>query len=283
MTILMLRFGLGNQMFQYASARAVAERRGDKLILDTSQLDISFGGSPPRPYGLDVFRLQPNLVDRAVLQRTGQLPGLLPVFHENRLGFHEHILNVCTRVYDSIVLVGAWQSHKYFEGIEYIIRRDFAFKDSVINRELGKRIALESSSVCLHVRRGDFVSTQLGAHMGFVGLDYYDRAVEYINERVQNAHFYVFSDEIEWCAANLDLKYPHTFVTNAGEAPTVAAQALYLMTRCHHFIIANSTFSWWGAWLGTNRDKIVVTPQKWFSDPQMGDSRDFIPDQWIRV
>ena len=138
---------------------------------------------------------------------------------------------------------------------------------------------IESSmSICLNVRRGDFVTNP---HHGTCSLYYYSQAIEYIVDRVKDAYFYIFSDDIEWCKKNMQINYPFTMVTHdiAGEK---FKYYLKLMVDCKHYIIPNSTFGWWAAWLNTNPDKIVIAPKQWFRKPEI-DTSDVIPRGWLRI
>jgi len=136
--------------------------------------------------------------------------------------------------------------------------------------------------VCLNVRRGDFVSIRITSQQhGVCEADYFSRAVNIIGEKENNPHLFIFSDDIEWCRANLRFEYPSTIVDHAY-AGKKFGQYLQLMSMCQHYIIPNSSFGWWAAWLCSNPGKIVVTPQRWYQNPQM-DTQYLIPDSWIRI
>src|SRR5262249_39041231 len=159
----------------------------------------------------------------------------------------------------------------------------FTFKSTQygpVESRLRKEI-LSTDAVGLHVRRGDYLLPE-GAHMHIIGMDYYRRAAELISERVLNPHFFVFSDDIQWCARTLDIRYPHTFVVQDQPSERWTAADFRLMTLCKHFVIANSTFSWWAAWLGSHQDKIVVAPSEWIHNDTEG-SKAITPVSWVRV
>ena len=147
------------------------------------------------------------------------------------------------------------------------------------NSDLAARIG-EGASVCLHVRRGDYYSNPAARMVHAVDLtDYYRKAISLMKERVGDCHFFLFSDEPEWVKANLDLGDACTVVD--VNTPLEPEQDLRLMSLCEHFIIANSTFSWWGAWLSRNPDKVVIAPERWFLDDR--NIKDRCPKGWIRI
>ena len=183
---------------------------------------------------------------------------------------------------DNVYLTGCWASEKYFLPVADAIRRDLTLRMPLDcqNAELAERLATRIS-VGLHVRRGDYATNlKTSAFHGLCAPDYYRAAAEYILSRVANAEFYAFSDDPEWVRANLRL--PQHLEVLAVNPPEAGHLDLYLMSQCRHQIIANSTFSWWAAWLNPRPDKIVVAPQAWFRDPHV-DTSDMIPGGWVRL
>ena len=182
---------------------------------------------------------------------------------------------------DDVRLFGYWQSERYFVDHAAEIRDDFRFRvlPDDRNRALATRIA-HTPAVSVHVRRGDYVTNPATkAVHGALPLDYYHAAVDRIRESEPEPHFYVFSDDPDWCSANLDLGGATTVVDhNRGRG----SEDLRLMSLCSHHVIANSSFSWWGAWLNAREDKIVVAPQEWMRDDSF-DTRDLVPEGWIRI
>jgi Glycosyl transferase family 11 len=178
-------------------------------------------------------------------------------------------------------LMGYWQSEQYFADIANIIREDFTFKlpMSQQNAELAKQIN-QVNAVSLHIRRGDYANNpETMATYGLCSLDYYKEAIRYIVERVNAPHFFIFSDDINWVKNNLKIDYPYQYVDhNHG---TESYNDMRLMSLCKHHIIANSSFSWWGAWLNRNPEKLVVAPQKWFANELNVD--DLFPRGWITL
>jgi hypothetical protein len=187
------------------------------------------------------------------------------------------VLNAPGNVY----LAGYWQSEKYFKEIEDIIRRDFCLKSEPGPENAAMADEIKGvPSVCVHVRRTDYVTDpRTNQHHGTCSPEYYRNAACLVGSQVSNPHFFVFSDEPDWARANLELPVPTTFVTHNGSEK--GYEDLRLMALCQHYIIANSSFSWWGAWLG-NSGGIVVAPKRWFNT-EGRDTRDLIPAGWARL
>jgi hypothetical protein len=273
--------GMGNQMFQYAVGRAIALRRSASLTLDVS----AFPDCHQRQYSLGAFRIVENLT-LGGLMRIGRLrslchrvrlPGLPYVLIERGFPFNPSVLEAPRNVY----LIGYWQSEKYFKGIEDIIRRDFCFKGEPGGQNAEVAASIKGvDSVCVHVRRGDYVSDPISNQFqGTCSPEYYRGAARLITSQVPSPHFFVFSDEPDWARANLEFEAPTTFVTHNG--PESGHEDMRLMAFCRHHIIANSSFSWWGAWL-SNSGGIVVAPKKWFGSNEW-DTRDLVPERWVRL
>jgi hypothetical protein len=287
MIIVRLIGGIGNQLFQYAVARHLAEIHKTILKIDLS----GFGNYKLRKYYLSPFNIQENfatLEEIKVLgvykqEATGRLiarilkkpPKLAPT---HILEKHFHFDPEILRLPDGVYLDGYWQSEKYFKDIEDIIRQEFTVKTSQDskNKELSELIA-SCESVSLHIRRGDFVSNFKTKRVhGICDLDYYSRAVKQITQTVNTPYFFVFSDEPEWARDNLKLSYQIKIVDHNGVDKS--HEDLRLMSQCKYHIIANSTFSWWGAWLNARPEKIVIAPKKWFNTNK-NDTKDLLSEQ----
>jgi hypothetical protein len=298
MIIVRIMGGLGNQLFQYAAALGFSVRRRTKLKLDIG----FFESSNLRSYGLNHFCLSEqefatpgeiaaltwiprrNITNAAV--RVFQRPLRLiephlhrSVFLERRMRpYNPNILMTPRDVY----LDGYWQSERYFSDIEEVIRREFTIKDQMdaANQQTAEAIS-KADSVSVHVRRGDAVSDPgKNRIFGTCSLEYYEKCAAMVAEKVGGPHFFVFSDDPGWTATNLHFRHPTTYVTQNDASKNY--EDLRLMSLCQHNIIANSTLSWWGAWLNSNPDKLVLAPKKWFNDPSF-DTRDLIPASWIKV
>lgn len=297
MIIVELMGGLGNQMFQYAIGRHLAHRHRTELKLDHTFLELSKNVTTPRHYELDnlsvLCRRAGRLDLSAVIQHgyKGLNRWIMPfmslerkilysrrVKRERFFQFDPDILAAP----DNIYLEGYWQSEKYFKDISEILRKEFQNRNSLSGDNL--RIANDINNCCsvsLHIRRGDYVSDQKTADFhGLCSLKYYNSAIKMLVEELPNLHFFVFSDDIVWAKANLKLEHPVTFVDH--NAVDQGHEDLRLMSLCRHHIIANSSFSWWGAWLNPRSDKIVIAPDRWFRDPAI-DTRDLIPSSWRRI
>ncbi|MFA6537843.1 MAG: alpha-1,2-fucosyltransferase [Negativicutes bacterium] len=302
--IIKLQGGLGNQLFQYAAAKTLALKLGVQLKLDiTTALGeyASEQANTVRIYELGKFviddefatdaeicrfRLSPmkiaefNILARAkrkilkIIERLS-FTGNAKYYLEPTFSFDKQfwLLN------DDTYLEGYFQSYKYFENIAALLRGEFMIKQqshTAIKLHSGEGIPCESVSV--HVRRGDYVTNEeTNTYHGVCSLKYYQAAMKLIAGRVENPLFYVFSDDLEWCKANLVTEYRIEFV-DWCQSPQ---EELLLMCQCRHNIIANSSFSWWGAWLNVNPEKIVIAPKKWFNVKK--DTSDLMPDSWLRI
>jgi hypothetical protein len=283
MIVVALDGGVGNQLFQYAAARALALRLGVPVGLDRRWYE----GRSDRHYALDRFAIVSEPVDPRLLpfrdgkilgRLLGGLGGRLSTYRETGLVFDPAVNGLL----DGTYLRGVFQSERYFADQEAALRHDLAFADppDADNRTMLAEIG-GSLSVSLHVRRGDYVSSpKIASVHGAVGLDYYARAAALIAERAgADPLVFVFSDDPAWAGENLRLGFPMRIVDHNGERAT---EDLRLMAACRHHILANSSFSWWGAWLNPSADKIVVAPRPWFRDPALDDST-IVPDSWIRL
>ncbi len=294
MVIVKLQGGLGNQMFQYAAGKALAVKYQTSLKCDLNfLLDRTLHNVVFRDYDLDIFpnisfppandaeirsltqKSNIDLINR-IIRRT---IGIQSYYKELSFAYNKNFEKLPSSVY----LNGYWQSEKYFKSIEADIRKDFSFAPFTVrdNNDLKQQI-LSTDSICLNVRRGDFVNHSGSASThGFVGLQYYTDGMNLLNSKINNPHYFIFSDDVEWCRDNLKIEKAVTLVDH-HHAGKKFADYLQLMTACKHFLIPNSSFAWWAAWLSLNESKIVVAPKKWFADPSY-DTSDVLPSSWIRI
>ena len=177
---------------------------------------------------------------------------------------------------------GYWQSYRYFADAADKIRQELTPRDPMEPGNAAVAAEIDAvEAVSLHVRRGDYVTNAGAAPFhGLCSLDYYRAAVNHVRARVGAPHLFIFSDDHDWARDNLRFDLPTTYVV--ANPPDRGFRDMQLMARCRHHITANSSFSWWGAWLNPRHDKIVVAPQAWFADPKI-DTRDLIPQGWTRL
>jgi len=296
MIIVKLSGGLGNQMFQYAAGRRLAFHRNVPLKLDLAGFGATTPEETPRHYALNVFNIAEefagpeevaqlckpgnNLLMKSLKNVSGIFLSLSrqTCFKERHFHFDPSLLRLGSNVY----LDGYWQSEKYFCSAQNIIRNDFTVSTPLAgaNLDASNRI-ISTNSVSLHVRRGDYVTNPATGHYhGLCSPEYYQQAVDYIANRTSDPHLIIFSDDICWVREQLRLPRPVTFVEHNG--PEFSHEDLRLMSLCKHNIIANSSFSWWGAWLNRNPEKMVVAPEQWFNRQDISIA-DLIPPDWHRI
>lgn len=273
-----LRGGLGNQMFQYATARALAEHNNTNLVIDLSWFDQDFdAGTTPRHYELSCFSLDTTTSKYSGTAHEKFYRRLAKKYVEPHFHYDEDLPKLPKNTF----LNGYFQSEKYFSDIREKLLKDFSWRKKAEgkNKQLLEKIEKDLSSISVHVRRGDYVSNENAAKFhGLTGVEYYIAAVKQISKLVKNPNLYVFSDEPDWCKQNLKFEYPTNYISHN----TDGSEDMRLMKACKHNIIANSSFSWWGAWLNENPYKIVVAPQAWFSHSE-SDTKDVIPSSWQKI
>jgi hypothetical protein len=295
MIIVKLKGGLGNQMFQYAIGRALSIKHNTSLGLD---LNMLLDRSPTidttkftfYDYNLDVFNIDPKIVSKNEIpllnrKKFGGMIGRVIEFIKVRIlknpGLERNFTfdPTVALIGPDTYLDGFWQSEKYFSEVEDIIRKDFTLKNPLPENVQTLINEIKTiNSVSIHVRRGDYVGNPV---YDFIGQEYYSEGIKKIESLRKIDKIYVFSNDIKWCKDNLFFPYPTMYVGEeyAGEKDT---GHLFLMAACHNLIIANSSFSWWAAWLSSYKDKIVISPKQWFGKGSI-DTHDLIPENWIRI
>jgi len=288
MVFVKLQGGLGNQMFEYATARRIAETNKTELKLDLSAYEndhlrvfelgcFSIEGSVATKDELSNFQNKHALAlkcDRIV--NYLKMPFSQVLITEKDFGFDQRIL----RLKDDKYLIGYWQSEKYFSDISSIIRKNFSFKTkpNQINAKLIEQMMSEEA-VSIHVRRGDYVQNSVtNSYHGTCDLHYYHNAVSILQKRFKNLTFYVFSDDSAWVKDNLKINAAKVYYVDHNP-PDKGFEDLRLMMNCKHFIIANSSFSWWGAWLSSYEKKNIIAPKQWFKNTSLN-TKDLIPYSW---
>jgi hypothetical protein len=297
MITVILRGGLGNQMFQYATGIGIAKHNHTSLAIDATYLNDRSprGNFTRRFYSLDIFAAEPKLTALSKISERVPVPALwlgmdfAAVFAGELFGgkffketkghmFDERVFNAGS----SASLWGFWQTEKYFIGAEDEVRAAFRF--SAPGNEALVRAREEISrenAVALHVRRGDYLLPKYSKVYGATDTSYYDAAIAYVAARVSSPKLFVFSDDIAWCKEHIRAPFPVAFMTDETAGPKASGH-LELMSLCKHNIIANSSFSWWGAWLNNNPGKIVIAPKKWEAAIAT-DAIDTIPAGWVTL
>lgn len=284
--------GLGNQMFQYAAGRCLSIKRGTQFKLDISgfadyslhqgfELKRVFDCPAESATKADIHSIlgwQSCATVRKILSRPNMVTLRRKSFVvEPHFNYWQDISAVPLESY----LSGYWQSEKYFFDVAPTIRADFVFRNSLnsLNVELARNIQRENA-ISLHVRRGDYVNNpKTTATHGLCSLEYYQSAVQYVISKIDQPSFYIFSDDPTWVRENITIDFPCRYVDHNRDAESY--NDMRLMSMCKHHIIANSSFSWWGAWLNPDPSKIVVAPRKWFANNS--DVSDLFPPGWVTL
>ena len=283
MIVVGLKGGLGNQLFQFALGRRLSIEHGCPLILD----DRALQSDPLRNFALNQFQISQPLAKPLSYPLHGvgaylnplyrSLPFTQPLTIANEKGFafDPQVLECESGTY----LNGYWQSERYFLPIRQTLLTDLALTKplSTEQSKLAEQIK-GVNAVSLHIRRGDYVSdSTTNSYHGLCDLNWYHRAVETIAQEVSNPCFYIFSDDYAWATKNVQLSHPTHFIEPQQDG--YESIDMHLMSLCKHNIIANSSFSWWGAWLNQNLQKRVIAPANWFANAPH-DTRDLIPTSW---
>ncbi len=305
MVIVELSGGLGNQMFQYAAGRSLALRNNTTLKLFTRKLNRNWH----RVYALNCFNIEEQIAGKNETDKLFKKKSCI-IYKESPGGFNKSFFEVK----ENVVLKGYWQSEKYFRDNELLLKKEFTFKidPSEKNKNLIEQIR-SCESVAVHVRRGDFVTINKAneRYGGICDLNYYQKCQDYIKAATNNPVFFIFSDDPKWVKENLKPEGKAVYISHNSRRmhfkwennyyfrnslilfknlfPDKSYEDLRLMSNCKHFIIANSSFSWWGAWLGNYQNKIVCAPSRWINpipgkiETAMSEYKDLIPDSWIKT
>lgn len=282
MVIIAVKSGLGNQMFQYALFLSM-KKMGIDVRLDLSLFDLF---DEHNGYELKtIFNVDEIVADKKDCDLLSDFK--MDLFHricrkinkkstfyvqKEAIVYYPEIFKL-----NDVYLYGYWQSEKYFKNISDVVKKVYQFKpfQSQIDLDIANKI-LTCKSVSLHVRRGDYLKESF---FQVCNVEYYMNAINLITKNVYKPVFFVFSDDIFWCK---QIFKGDNFIFVDHNHGVDSYKDMQLMTLCNHNIIANSSFSWWGAWLGMNKDKIVIAPRKWFNTNELF-SADIIPDEWARL
>lgn len=286
MIISSLNGGLGNQMFQYAAGKALAQRHLVGLGLDIRIYD----GPSQFDFGLNHFAISAKILTPAELppsRKTNKLHYLIwrsglihPYFVDQKQdGFNPKFFDIRDNTY----LLGYWQSERFFLDSADTIAKDFRITTAPTAQNAHMATKIQNvNAASLHIRRGDYISdTMANATHGVCSLDYYEQALAHLAANGQDAtEAFVFSDDPAWAHENLRMSLPRTIVDINDSDHQY--EDLRLMSLCKYNIIANSSFSWWGAWLNRSPDKKVIAPKEWFRDMSKKNP-DICPPDWIRI
>lgn len=286
MIITKLIGGLGNQLFQYAAGKSLAEFHNVELKLDTS----IFNTYKLHNYSLHHFNISAKVASADEIKSFSRFSNRIKdiiffkpyyrrrMFKEQFFHFDENFMKASS----DTMISGYWQSEKYFQEIANIVRQEFSIitpKDDV-NKGMSNEIS-SLNSVSLHIRRGDYISDSKANKVhGACDQSYYENCVNQVVKTLKDPIFYIFSDEPDWVRSNFQLKHPTVYVEHNDSKKNY--EDLRLMSLCKYNIIANSSFSWWGAWLNQNPDKYVFAPINWFSASERRDI-DLMPNTWLRI
>ena len=281
--------GLGNQMFQYAAGRALSARFNIPLKLDLrwmqryrhreyllDRFNLHTGSMTVSDYLKFTwfpFRRNPPFIFMKAIQKMNSL-----IYMEKSLSYDPAF----PLLGPDRFLFGYFQSYRYFEGFENLIRLDFSQKpDLTIYKEEWIEKVAAPDSVAVQFRRGDFVTDPAtNRSIGTCSMTYYEKAVSHIRTTKGNVPLIIFSDDIKWCQANVRFDNA-IFIDRKGGSPVDDMQ---LAARCNHIIMANSSFSWWCAWLNARPDKIIFAPKQWFKDKLLNaQASDLFPESWVQL
>jgi hypothetical protein len=279
--------GLGNQMFQYAYAKSL-QQKGYEVKVDISAFETYklHGGYQLDKYNINLkvssIKENNNFYRNTIINKTLQKLKLYKgrIIKEKSLLFSNDLLDID----DGNYIDGFFQSEQYFLAVKEKILKEFTIKDNLSDyaKLMGQKIQSADNTVSIHIRRGDYIFNKSARKIhGICSLSYYQQAIELLKYKFPHIKYFIFSDDIDWCKENLKI---NNAIYMDSEEKASPYEDMYLMSLCEHNIIANSSFSWWGAWLNKNPEKIVISPLQWFAITEMNNQTvDLIPNTWIRI
>lgn len=291
MVIVQIKGGLGNQLFQYAAGKSLAVHNNTELKLDISAYENITENTTYRRFELPYFNIDNICIaSHAEINQFKSQHLILKLFEKflklrhKRKVYKEGFFCMDTNFFkaiSNIYLQGYWQSEKYFIQYEKDIRKSFTIQEN-FTQHLSIKATLIKNQPCIavHIRRGDYVQPTLQEYHGLLDASYYKTAINYLLSIIPEAKLYFFSDDPVWVKENIQVQSDFEFIS--GNLTRNHIEDFYLMSQCKYNIIANSSFSWWAAWLNNNPNKIVIAPKKWFNKANHNTS-DLIPNTWIRM
>jgi hypothetical protein len=292
MIISYLSGGIGNQLFQFAMGLSMAKRKNIELLFDVN----SFRWDNLREFELQKLGIDYNIASDELIFKIKNTPSNFISKIKKRLNIEipyyqqsyikeqdfEYDLNFQKFNSNNVYFEGYWQSENYFRDIRGSILKSITF-DNLSNEclEFKNNISKSLNSVSLHIRRGDYAQNpETNEYHGLMGINYYKSSIEILNSKLNNPTFFVFSDDKSYAKSLFDGKENFIVIDSKFED----YEELFLMSKCEHQIIANSSFSWWGAWLNQNKNKNVIAPKNWFKNQEMqSKTKDLIPKEWMRI
>jgi len=284
--------GLGNQLFQYATGKALCKRLKGELLIDNEWFNHGWEDVTLRHFLLPDLRIQGKVVQ---LQPPPTPPKRWRRFLQILFPISPYILK--DRPYrfnpllskfkpyssQDVYLMGYWQSFHYFNSIRQELLHELTPRNNLSPHYQTYLDKIQTtSSAMVHIRRGDYVHLPIASKVhGFLGLDYYLKGIELLLAKNPDTHFFIFSDDAEWAKSHLPHQDKMTFIDSLEEK-TAPVQELYLMSQCKTYLIANSSLSWWGAWLCKNENAYVIAPKKWTND-ESKTWDDLLPKWWQRI
>jgi len=285
--------GLANQMVIYAAAKALSEHLQVELKIDITKINKD----KKRNYALNHLNIGAKIATQKEIDFVCQKSNLwiinkiknkvrkkcngntFGIYVEPSISYDPNFFSLK----DNTFIRGHFINAKYFSAIKEILRHEFQIKSSLSkkSKELIDPIT-SSNSVSIHIRRGDYANERKTNEIhGLIPIDYYKTSIDLISNRIKSPNFYIFSDDITWVKENLQTTQEMHFIEHTnGET---AYEDLYMMSQCKHNIIANSGFSYWGAWLNTNEEKIIISPKQWCADNKLNDRFKLIPKEWLKI
>lgn len=291
MIIVKISGGLGNQLFQYGFGKYLAQRLNTKVFYDFQTIK-NYHHFTQREIGLTSYKCQLEIASKdeinkmkffthGILERIERkIVKKYPIlFSKYFVEQASHIITDSKYLRDNCYYDGYWQSYKYLAPIINILHNEIRLKPAYVEQKIDLINEIENSqSVSIHIRRGDYITIKQNFdRFGVCSKNYYEEAIKHLEENLTNPVFYIFSDDLDWAKENF-VGSQYIFISDNNPA-----EDLYLMSNCKHNIIANSTFSWWSAWLNQNPEKIVIAPKQWYKGKLNETIKDLIPSEWIRI
>ena len=280
-------------MFQYAIARALSERYQTAFSLNRSWFDKSQGNATPRELQLSLLNIK-NIpfTDAAFPKKLGKIARALQLFlptkslviyQRNAFDFDPTLFKLKSISNKDLYLSGYWQAFPYIDEIREQLKEEFRTKSAIADSYQTYLQQIHTSeSVMVHIRRGDYVHSPAAAqYHGTLPIHYYHSAIQELLSVKPDAHLFIFSDDLIWAKKALGASAKKTYIEHASAADA-AAQELQLMFACKHHIIANSSLSWWGAWLRQDAGGLVFAPNRWIND-QNFDLSNLLPAEWTKI